>query len=197
VSGSTTRGTATEAGELTPEEEAAIRIGLDQLAEEKVQALRDPGPSWREWFFFDAAKWWVAVAFLVLDSWVVGAWIAYGAITTTGVQNLSLSLGLPIPLETLLYLALGFGLYHFGSVSLPGILGLAASLVVVTYLELLTYLYLWRRPSEGPAAQTEGFRPGLLALREYGRWTPEAAHHLARHDAGARHEGAPNAREFL
>lgn len=55
---------------FSPEEKAAYESGLDRVAEEKRQALLDPGPSWREWFFHSAAKWYVALLFLIVDSWV-------------------------------------------------------------------------------------------------------------------------------
>jgi hypothetical protein len=50
-----------------------LREQLSRVAEEKRLALQDPGPSWGEWFYYDAAKWWVILGFLIVDAWVVVA----------------------------------------------------------------------------------------------------------------------------
>ena len=59
----------------TPEEESAYDAGLDRVAEEKRRALHDPGPSWKAWFLHDAAKWWLGITFLVVDSWLIVGWL--------------------------------------------------------------------------------------------------------------------------
>ncbi len=89
--------------DLTPQEEAAWDAGLARVAEENRRAIQDPGPSWKEWFLYHGAKWWVLVAFLVVDSWVVTGWFSYGAISTSGAVFAALSLTLAIYLELLIY----------------------------------------------------------------------------------------------
>jgi len=89
--------------DFTPEEEQAWREGLERLAHDKAEALSDPGPSWREWFFFDHAKWWVGVGFLILDTWVVASWISGGVDTSWAVLGACASLVGALYLEFLLY----------------------------------------------------------------------------------------------
>lgn len=43
--------------------------------EERQRALSDPGPSWREFFFYEFAKVWIALAFLIADSIVVAGFL--------------------------------------------------------------------------------------------------------------------------
>jgi hypothetical protein len=40
-------------------------------SEEKAQALADPGPTWRQYFFWEFVRWWAILFFLVVDVWVV------------------------------------------------------------------------------------------------------------------------------
>jgi len=89
--------------ELTPEEEAAWEAGLSRVAEEKRRALKDPGPSWREWFFYGYAKWWVGLGFLIVDAWVVSAFTGAGSINANGVVECVGALAVAIYLEILLY----------------------------------------------------------------------------------------------
>lgn len=42
-----------------------------EVREEMELARQDPGPTWREWFFFHAAKWWIGLGFLIIDTWIV------------------------------------------------------------------------------------------------------------------------------
>jgi hypothetical protein len=42
-----------------------------EVREEMELARRDPGPTWRQWFFFSAAKWWLGLAFLIVDTWII------------------------------------------------------------------------------------------------------------------------------
>jgi hypothetical protein len=65
---------------LTPEEEAAVVDQMNLVNEEKLQALRHPGPTWREWFFFDASRWWVGLMLFIGDSWIIAIWIGYGSL---------------------------------------------------------------------------------------------------------------------
>jgi hypothetical protein len=43
--------------------------------ETRQAALADPGPSWREWFYFDFARAWIVLLFFVVDSWVVAIFL--------------------------------------------------------------------------------------------------------------------------
>ncbi|HTW39534.1 MAG TPA: hypothetical protein VMF04_01565 [Thermoplasmata archaeon] len=54
-----------------PFQRQILRDQLDRVAEEKRKALEDPGPSWGEWFYQSAAKWWVGLAFFILDAWLI------------------------------------------------------------------------------------------------------------------------------
>lgn len=89
--------------ELTPEEEAAWEAGLERVAEEKRRALEHPGPTWREWFFYDHARWWVGLLFLIVDSWIATAFLHSGTISGVGAAEDAASLAAAIYLEFLLY----------------------------------------------------------------------------------------------
>lgn len=129
-------------------------FGLPRIdAETRRRAIEDPGPTWREWFFYDFLKVWVALGFLIVDSWVATVWLD------------------------------PFDPY-----------GMAASLLVALYLEILAYRYLWYRPGEAGrstryvfvplwSTRARGGRAGEVAERSrrnwftprpFGRWTPEA-----------------------
>ncbi len=69
-----TQGSAGER-RFTPEEEAAFEAGYARVAEEKRQALLDPGPSWKVWFYHDNLRWWIGLTFLIVDSWIATLWI--------------------------------------------------------------------------------------------------------------------------
>jgi hypothetical protein len=60
------------------EERAAFRAQLDRVEEEKQRALHEPGPTWREWWFHSASKWYILLGFLVVDLWVVAYWVEVG-----------------------------------------------------------------------------------------------------------------------
>lgn len=62
-----------------PWQRQALREQLDRVAEEKRRALEDPGPSWREWFYNTAGKWWIGLGFLIVDSWIIVAGIQSSA----------------------------------------------------------------------------------------------------------------------
>ncbi|MGD0250332.1 MAG: hypothetical protein ABSB97_05550 [Thermoplasmata archaeon] len=82
----------------SPVERAALREQLDQVEAEKRQALLEPGPSWREWWYFSASKWYVGLGLLIIDSWVLGTWFELGSWT-----GATLSLIAAVYLEFLLY----------------------------------------------------------------------------------------------
>jgi hypothetical protein len=148
--------------ELTPEEEEAYRAGIERIELEKERALANPGPSWSEWFYYDAAKWWIGLGFLIVDAWVGGAWFTDGAFSSERALGAALCLG------------------------------------AAFYVEFLIARYLWRRPSESDLRRPGPFRPGWTALREVGRWTPEAARRRA-HGGGTPYldDGTPRPDEFL
>jgi hypothetical protein len=64
-----------ESAPMTPEEEAALQAKLDAVEEEKRRARLDPGPSWREWFLFDASRWWLGLVLFIADSWLIAFWL--------------------------------------------------------------------------------------------------------------------------
>jgi hypothetical protein len=69
--------------------------------EEKRRALRIPGPTWKEWFYFTALKWWLGLFFLIIDSWVVVAFLEAGS-----VLGLVAATAAAVYLEYLLYVYL-------------------------------------------------------------------------------------------
>lgn len=56
---------------------AGMRRGLfgyqAPTEEERKRALEHPGPTWREFFFYDFMKVWLVLGFLIVDVWAVGA----------------------------------------------------------------------------------------------------------------------------
>lgn len=68
-------------------EERLLRAQMDRVEEEKRLALRDPGPSWREWWFYSASKWYVVLGMLIVDSWAMFSWYQVG-IPLAGVGTL-------------------------------------------------------------------------------------------------------------
>lgn len=84
-------------GQLSPEDRRSLADQLEAVQIEKKKALKDPGPTWREWFFYDMLKWWIGVGFLVLDSWVIAFWLE-----PPNAIGLALSLVAAIYLEFLL-----------------------------------------------------------------------------------------------
>jgi hypothetical protein len=73
----------------TPEEEVAYRDQLAQVIEEKKQALADPGPSWREWFFFSAMKVYLGLTFFIVDSWIIVTWLEAGSAAGAAVSTVA------------------------------------------------------------------------------------------------------------
>jgi hypothetical protein len=66
--------------------------------EERQAAVLAPGESWTEWLYGTAFKWWLGLALLIIDSWIVAGWIEVG-----GWYDLAGSIVLAIYLEFLLY----------------------------------------------------------------------------------------------
>lgn len=62
-----------------PEQSASV---AQMEEEEKQRALLEPGPTWKEWLYFTAFRWWLGIVFLIVDSWLVvecleiGSWPA-------------------------------------------------------------------------------------------------------------------------
>jgi len=98
-----TLGALPQDGELTPEEQEAWDAGVARVEQEKHEALLDPGSSWREWFFYDAMKWWVGLGFLIVDVLICGSWITQGSFSQWQVVGAALSLLAALYLEILLY----------------------------------------------------------------------------------------------
>ena len=63
--------------EVTDEEDASASIA-EAEAEEKRRALAEPGPTWKEWLYFTAFRWWLGIVFLILDSWIVVEFLEIG-----------------------------------------------------------------------------------------------------------------------
>jgi hypothetical protein len=61
-----------------PEDRVAFREAVDRVAAEKKLALLDPGPTWKEWFYFSAMKVYLGLAFMILDSWLVVGFLEVG-----------------------------------------------------------------------------------------------------------------------
>lgn len=89
----------TEPGEVPPGATLPKAPQLGKLtAEEREAALKAPGQSWHDWFYFIALKWWVGLGILIIDSWIVAGWIEAG-----GWLELLGSVALAVYLEYLLW----------------------------------------------------------------------------------------------
>lgn len=55
-----------------------MRQRVETVAEEKRRAIAEAGPSWHDWLYFDALRWWSIILFLIADSWVAVVWIQAG-----------------------------------------------------------------------------------------------------------------------
>ncbi|MGA8604737.1 MAG: hypothetical protein WB788_06730 [Thermoplasmata archaeon] len=65
-------------GEPDPEDrEERRRLGLTE--KEREALIHEPGPSWREWFYTQAFRWWLGLAFLIIDAWIVAGWLQVNA----------------------------------------------------------------------------------------------------------------------
>ena len=70
----------------------------DRVAAEKARALKEPGPSWRQWALHSLLRGWYALGMLIVDANIVVFWIE-----AHSVLGLVLSLVAAIYLEFLLY----------------------------------------------------------------------------------------------
>lgn len=52
-----------------------LLLGPPPTPEERKQAIEDPGPSWREWFYFSFLKVWIPLGFLILDTILAAGWV--------------------------------------------------------------------------------------------------------------------------
>ena len=68
------------------------------LASEREAAVREPGPSWREWLYQQAFRWWLGLGLLIVDTWIAAGWVEVG-----GWLPLAGSLAVALYLEYLLY----------------------------------------------------------------------------------------------
>jgi len=82
------------------EERTALEERLRWSHEEKQAALADPGPTWREWFLYKGAKWYIGIGLFVVDIWEVGAFLPYDSIRVLEALGL---IGPTIYAEFLLY----------------------------------------------------------------------------------------------
>jgi hypothetical protein len=92
-----------EDAELTPEEREQYSRAVDRVREDQLRALRDPGPTWREWWYYDGMKWWVGLLYLILDSWIGVGWIDWAGYVAWGTAGLFVSLAGALYLEILFY----------------------------------------------------------------------------------------------
>jgi hypothetical protein len=81
--------------EISPEERQALVDQMDRVRQQKLEALHAPGLSWREWFYFDALKWWIGLGCFIVDVWIVSWWVE-GAPWYLGVVTLAAGIYLEI-----------------------------------------------------------------------------------------------------
>ena len=41
----------------------------------RQEAIEDPGPSWRDWFYYSFLKGWILLALFAVDSWIIAIWL--------------------------------------------------------------------------------------------------------------------------
>lgn len=82
----------------TPADEFSQYSLEDRVAAEKAWALKQPGPTWREWLFHSAFRGWYALGMLIVDANLVVFWLEVGSFVGMGV-----SLAVAFYLEFLLY----------------------------------------------------------------------------------------------
>ncbi len=74
-------------------------FGVPELDEDsRKEALADPGPAWKDWFYFEFLKVWILLALLIVDVLLVASWL-----DPPDVVAMALSLGAALYLEYLLY----------------------------------------------------------------------------------------------
>ncbi len=59
--------------------EAADQGFRSDVDHEREAALRAPGPSWSDWLYSQAIRWWLGIALLIVDTWIAAGWIEIGA----------------------------------------------------------------------------------------------------------------------
>lgn len=79
-------------------EATAAAVARTREEEEKRAALLEPGLTWHEWTYYRAIPWWLGIALLTVDGWIVVTWFDLGSAV-----GLVLSLAAAIYLEFLLY----------------------------------------------------------------------------------------------
>jgi hypothetical protein len=88
-----------EPGEVEPYATPPKAPQIGKLtAAEREAALRTPGQSWSDWLYGVALKWWIGLAILIIDSWIVAGWAEVG-----GWPELAGSIALAVYLEYLLF----------------------------------------------------------------------------------------------
>ena len=63
-----------------PAAEAAFSAQVDRVSEEKRRAREAPDTPWRTWWFHSGSKWYVGLAFLIADVWIVDLAYSSGAL---------------------------------------------------------------------------------------------------------------------
>ncbi|MCI4366393.1 MAG: hypothetical protein L3K08_01435 [Thermoplasmata archaeon] len=53
-------------------------LTLRPTPEDRKKLIELPGPSWSEWFYGSFLKVWIALGFLIVDSWIIGYWVEAG-----------------------------------------------------------------------------------------------------------------------
>jgi hypothetical protein len=78
---------------------ASGRFGFPKIdPEARKKAIEEPGPTWREYFYYSFLKVWIALGLFIVDIWIAAYWLR--PINPLG---LALSLAAAIYLEFLLY----------------------------------------------------------------------------------------------
>jgi len=94
----TTSGSPSSVGGGPEGAEAGQRSLEDRVAEEQAAALREPGPSWRQWLFQSAFRAYFLLGMLIVDAQIVVFWYEVGS--TVGLVAFLI---LAVYLEFLLY----------------------------------------------------------------------------------------------
>lgn len=56
-------------------DEAVWREPHDSVALDRGALTAAPAPSWREWLYGHAFRWWIGLVSLIVDAWIVAGWI--------------------------------------------------------------------------------------------------------------------------
>ena len=57
----------------SPEEVTRFRAAAEEIEDGKRQALGEPGPSWKDRWYYSASKWYIVLLFLIVDAWALGS----------------------------------------------------------------------------------------------------------------------------